>query len=64
MSDRPKLMTREERLKLIRAPFSFYHRHEASVPWGGSAIEPHPLPQRPRTPQDQDDDRDEDPGDE
>jgi len=62
--DRPKPLTHEERQKLIRQPFSFYHRHGATVPWGGSVIEPYPLPRRPRTPQDQDEDRDEDRGDE
>lgn len=54
MADRPVPMSHEERQRIIRAPISFFSRHSSRLPWGGSAIEAHPLPRRAATPQDQD----------
>lgn len=47
-------MSHEERQRLIRTPISFFSRYQSTMPWGGSAIEPRPLPHRAKTPQDQD----------
>lgn len=47
-------MSHEERLKLIREPFSFSHRYARELQWGGVVIESHPLSQRQKTPADQD----------
>ena len=55
MESRPKLMSHEDRMRLIRAPISFFSRYESDIRWGGAAIESHPSPRRAKTPADQDD---------
>lgn len=56
MSERPTLMSHEERQRLIHAPVSFFTRYHSNIYWGGAVIENRPMPHRQRTPQDQDDD--------